>query len=1019
MDKYEYKLRADEIRALIKEKKYREAVEIADTIDWRNVRNGGTLCSISDLYKICKRYSDSREVLLLAYQRNPGGRAILYSLCELSIKLNDIMAAMEYYKEYSAVAPKDPGRFILNYKIYTAMEASLEERIAILEELKLYECKEKWMYELAYLYHMQGVSEKCVEECNQIVLFFGDGKYVLKALELKSLHEPLSAEQDILYRRLTEPKENDVLVKDMDVSKFNTIDLQKELANGVAEVLFDDTKNLPDLSHVLKEEKPEESDNADTAVIIEENPEEKEEATEDISGENIDSDVTPAISIIDLQKNSGEDYEVTEEDTKEDAEHTKVLDTKAIERAMGNADSEERDVSAGPGEEKEAATSRTVMPQRSLDDMHEVMPKSSTNSAIVFPNYDDMVSMEGDGQISFNVPDQEMVEKQITGQISIAEVLLEWERMKNANEKKWREDMRRKVIAQTKVLFREFDEDAKEGLLEKLEEEVTESDTVELTGEEQRKLMEEDLPQVVIEEMPEEESNEEEVLEDSEKNDSEELKEAVEEESTEETAEETSEESEEDNTPVTEKSDSQGDIKEIILEDEDKEEEAESESTEEELTEGERLERILEKELEEKELDEKEESEEDSEETTFEEPTPEELSFDRTQFIDTTAENQDDISAKEPEASDNTEVLPQVGANLDYLIAFAEAGAERDIKDLAAVGVAVVDSIAENEEVVETSEDEEESVEAVVEEDTEVQEEESVTEEEASEEDNNPEEAEAEEAESTEEVEEEAEGEQVSEPEIRSSGFTLDQERRFEAFIQTETAREQLLEALSLISMDANHGNVIIGSDDTDSSVELAKAIMMELSDREGIAGKVAKIKASTLNAKDAEETLTKLYEGALIIQDAHELRPETLMSLQKVLASENEKFFVILTCLKRLKNRFIAENRDLLTAFDISIDVEALTNRELVAYAKSYAYNKECTIDEMGTLALHRRIEEKQTNEHAVTIIEVKAIVDAAIAKASKKNFKHFVDVLFNKKYDENDLTVLKEKDFLEKNKE
>ena len=245
MDKYEYKLRAEEIKSLIREKKYREAVEIADTIDWRNVRNSMMLCSISDLYKMCKRYEDSRDVLLLAYQRNPGGRMILYSLCELSIKLGDVVNAMEYFKEFAAVAPRDTGKYVLRYKLYTAQEVGLEERIAILEELQQYECKEKWMYELAYLYHMQGHSEKCVEECNQIVIYFGDGKYVIKALELKALYEPLSAEQDAIYRRLTGPKENDILVKDMDVSKFNTIDLQKELANSLAEVLYDDTQSLP------------------------------------------------------------------------------------------------------------------------------------------------------------------------------------------------------------------------------------------------------------------------------------------------------------------------------------------------------------------------------------------------------------------------------------------------------------------------------------------------------------------------------------------------------------------------------------------------------------------------------------------------------------------------------------------------------------------------------------------------------------------------------------------------------
>ncbi|MBP5454626.1 MAG: hypothetical protein J6Y09_08505 [Lachnospiraceae bacterium] len=214
------------------------------------------LCTISDLYKMCKRFEDSRDVLMLAYQRNPGGRMILYSLCELSIKLGDVVNAIEYYKEFVAVAPRDTGRFVLKYKLYTAQEVGLEERIGVLEELQQYECKEKWMYELAYLYHMMGYGDKCVEECDQIVIYFGEGKYVIKALELKALHQPLSAEQDVIYRRLTDPKANEVLVKDMDVSKFNTIDLQKELANSLAEVLYDDTQPIPEIPESALKEEP-------------------------------------------------------------------------------------------------------------------------------------------------------------------------------------------------------------------------------------------------------------------------------------------------------------------------------------------------------------------------------------------------------------------------------------------------------------------------------------------------------------------------------------------------------------------------------------------------------------------------------------------------------------------------------------------------------------------------------------------------------------------------------------------
>lgn len=188
LDKYEYKIRSEEIKALIGRKKYTEAMEIADMIDWRRVKNVNMLCTVSDLYKLNRRYEESREILLLAYERHPGGRMIIYSLCELSIKLDDVVRAVEYYKEFVQTAPRDNGRYVLQYKLYEAQEVTLEERIAVLEELKRREYREKWAYELAYLYHRIGLSTKCVEECDELILWFGEGKYVIKAMELKMLH---------------------------------------------------------------------------------------------------------------------------------------------------------------------------------------------------------------------------------------------------------------------------------------------------------------------------------------------------------------------------------------------------------------------------------------------------------------------------------------------------------------------------------------------------------------------------------------------------------------------------------------------------------------------------------------------------------------------------------------------------------------------------------------------------------------------------------------------------------------
>ena len=322
MDKYEYKVRADEIKSLIAEGDYAEAVKIADTIDWRRVKSVMMLCTISDLYKINRRYEDSRDILLLAYEKHTGGRAIVYSLCELSIKLEEYVQAIEYYKEFVQLAPKDSGRYVLQYKLYEAQEVSLEERIAVLEEFKKKDYREKWAYELAYLYHRVGLESKCVEECDEMFLWFGDGRYVLKALELKQLHQPLTEEQQQKYEQmkhtggiieadivtegkaireeaeketedeeddefskaqnvLTDPTQelpgkelDDIQVKTVDVSQYNTINLQRELAESMKEFLND--QPVEQIQEDEEEQKAEEA----SSSVEEAAPEEKTQSGE-------------------------------------------------------------------------------------------------------------------------------------------------------------------------------------------------------------------------------------------------------------------------------------------------------------------------------------------------------------------------------------------------------------------------------------------------------------------------------------------------------------------------------------------------------------------------------------------------------------------------------------------------------------------------------------------------------------------------------------------------------------------
>ena len=257
MDKYEYKLKLDQMKSAFAEGNYHMAEELADSINWKRVRNANSLIKAGEVYETAERYDDAKEMFLLAYERSPIGRTIIYRLAELAIHVGNYDEAMEYYEEFVEMAPNDSLKFVLKYKIYKAKGESLAEQIQILEDLKEQEYIEEWAYELAYLYHQAGMSEKCVEACDELILWFGDGAYVEKALELKMLYQPLTKQQEEKYRQfrqkrdgVVEVRPNDMLnsgeivsevVKipqvTMNASRFNTVNLQNELAKNMQQIM--------------------------------------------------------------------------------------------------------------------------------------------------------------------------------------------------------------------------------------------------------------------------------------------------------------------------------------------------------------------------------------------------------------------------------------------------------------------------------------------------------------------------------------------------------------------------------------------------------------------------------------------------------------------------------------------------------------------------------------------------------------------------------------------------------------
>ena len=915
MDKFEYKVKSDEIKTLISEGQYQRAVEIADEIDWRRVKSVMMLCTISDLYKMVRRYEDSRDLLLLAYERHPGGRTIVFSLCELFIKMGDVYQAVEYYKEYVAVAPKDSGRYILQYKLYEAQDVSLEERIAVLEEMKRKDYREKWAYELAYLYHRVGLATKCVEECDELILWFGDGKYVVKAMELKMLHQALTPDQQAKYDMQTavlkkeeEPEdqevvEEDIEVKQVGIGEYDTINLQKELAEGLREVLGPVPTRDEEITRSLIAPMLQETKNLPAEEILAQMQRDVMEAEALEHDRVIEDEMQETQSEVFF----GETGEVS-------VGVLESLEWQASETAPSPVSQETEEIVAEilAADEMAELPEEQPVPEPVMDTANAVMEAmrmekaGAEKAAAVEPprELQNVLSMESDGQISLVVPESEAVEKQITGQISIEDVLAEWERMKKENEEKRKEEVRKRVLEQTGAMFTEFEAKIRDGLLEQLE-------SGKISTPMAAEVAAEVLP-VVVEEPIEDEVDE--------------IEELVE-------------------------------VDEIFEEGEESEEEDLAE--EEEIFEED-------EEPEEEDLAEEEEIFEEDEESEEEDLAEEEEIF------------EEDEESEEEDLAEEEEIFEE-----------DEESEEEDLTE--------AEELTEDEDTAELMETVDVSEEELLEEIEEL-----------------PEEIDGDAADETQMSEEE-----INEPapaaETSHRVFTKEEKELFAPFVQGKASKKQLESVLDNITMAAYTGNVIVTGAEGVNTLGLAKNLVRYTQLTDGnFSGKTAKISAASLNTKEVSSLIEELVNGALIVQRAGEMSNETVDALYKSLQNESFGILVVLEDTKKAMDRFLETHPQLLGAFTARMDVEALSDEALVAFGRKYAKDMEYVIDDFGVLALHQRIDEMQTSDHVVTTMEVKEIVDAAIAHANRKSVGHFFDVLFSKRFDEDDMIILREKDFI-----
>ena len=460
MDKYELKVTISEIDSLISKRRFREAAEVADSVDWRRVKNVRTLCRISDVYKLNRRYHDSKRVLELAYAKSPYGRQIIFSLCELELKLGNYVRALQLYNEYINVAPRDADRYVLQYKLYKAQNVSVNERIAVLEDLAKHDFRDKWAYELAKLYLEAGERTLCASECDEIIAFFGYGRYVYKALELKASFTELTVKQKALFRKMNgeEEEEEESGAESGSTPDAETIriparsdspeaDAEKEAARGEDS---NDTGEEPDLDTGKEQVRAsEEGTDLSETEQDKEDGQAQESPAADESGDSESGqapepaqkeEMIPALNREPAAEIPWEyeDYRISPGELK------KKPAKKSRDNERGQADS-----SAGrPDKQKMPARSGTTAPALAADHavfedrsfevssveesifsqerMQETIAKGLRN----LENYDPYLRQETDGQYAMVIQEDPKPEKQITGQLNLEEIMTEWEKVK-------------------------------------------------------------------------------------------------------------------------------------------------------------------------------------------------------------------------------------------------------------------------------------------------------------------------------------------------------------------------------------------------------------------------------------------------------------------------------------------------------------------------------------------------------------------------------------------------------------
>ena len=813
MDKYEYRLKAEQIEKLVKKKDYQTAVKISDTIDWRRVKNLNMLYIVADLYEAVERYEDCMEILNIAYDRAPVGRMLLYKMTEIATRTHNFEEAIKLYREFVKAAPHDQSRYILKYQIYRERGSSLDDQIKTLKEYKTHEYQEKWAYELASLYDQAGMQEDCVRECDELILWFSEGEYVTKAMELKMKYEPLTPVQQDKYDHRYQTGasvnvgEDDYEEREVSVNtdKFSTINLQAELAANLDEMLQNDdgdidvpdlglgateeltVPDIPVIEEIIEPEPVEESIEPEELMMEELEPEElkmEELMPEELEPEPVVEELEPEPVVEELEPEPVVE-EIEPEPVVEEIEPEPVVEELEPEPVV---------------EEIEPEPEPVIEELEPEPVVEEIKPE----------------------------PEEPQLIKQITGRIEIDKILQEWDNKKSETE--------------AALKAKEPEEEARK---EKVRQETAELVKL-ISG------TSDDIPE---------------------------------------------------------------DVQQILKDLDEEQKQVNAVVTEDDLP---------------KDIDALDDLDEAEDLTIQELSVPEDIVY--------AAKPDHEMVESEPKtkpANSNKEKITSETGSMN-MIQELEKSLAREVADMT----------------------------------------------------------------------------------IKEGHLTREQAKIFAYFTAVRGVGEQLASLFKgqagASKVNSACGNVVVTGESGNGKTTLAIDIVKALQKLQRVeSSRLAKISGKKLNTRDIYETLGKLKGGALIIEKAGGLSDASMMALSLAMEGDTGGLLIILEDQKAEIQRLFHKNSNLASKFEYKVDIPVFTNDELIAFARSYARELGFSYDEFAVLALYDRIGNGQTNDHRVSVAEVKDMVDAAIEHSEKGGVRKLFAKITGKSVDEEGYRLLHEQDF------